>query len=348
MDKNAEVFVTNFNKNFTGVSSTASNVLLEQVKKYKLNLVGYDLPGGPKPISCLKAYALAKKKPNNRPFSIWHVRRNNEMIAALIARDILRLPIKIVFTSAAQRRHSIFPRWLISKMDTVIATTKRAADFIPNVGAIIPHGVNTDLFRPSKNIEKDWETMGFPGSMGVATIGRIREEKGTDLFIDTMLEILPKKKGLTALVIGKAMIEDRYFLDALKSKVLKAGLKDRIIFTGEISPEKLPRIIRSLSLLISLPRYEGFGMTPLEGLASGVPFVASETGYFKEFSDEGRCGKVVPIGDTKSAIKEIDTLLADKTYRLSIGAADRSFVESSYSIAKEAKLINSVYDNLWS
>ena len=348
MDKNAELFITNFNKNFTGVSSTASNVLLEQKKKYNLKLVGYNLPGGPKAISSLQAYALAKKKPDNKPFSIWHVRRNNEMIAALIARDILNLPIKIVFTSAAQRRHSSFPRWLISKMDTVVATTKLAADFIPNVGAIIPHGVNTDLFKPSNNIEKDWQNLGFPGSMGVATIGRIRKEKGTDLFVDTMIEILPKTKGLTALVIGKAMREDRYFLDSLRRKVSKAKLKDRIIFTGEIASEKLPKIVRSLSLLISLPRYEGFGMTPLEGLSSGVPFVASRTGYFKEFSNEGRCGKVVPIDDTKLAIEEIEGLLADKSCRLRMGAAGRRFVERDYSIRKEAKLINLVYDNLWS
>ena len=70
MNNNTELFLTNFNKNFTGVSSTTANVLLEQEKKYKLKLVGYNLPGGPKPISNLKAYSLAKKKPSTKPFSI--------------------------------------------------------------------------------------------------------------------------------------------------------------------------------------------------------------------------------------------------------------------------------------
>ena len=184
--------------------------------------------------------------------------------------------------------------------------------------------------------------------MGVATIGRIRKEKGTDLFIDTMIKILPAKKYLTALIIGKAATEDRYFLEFLKSKVKKAGLKDRIIFTGEISPEKLPSLVRSLSLLVSLPRYEGFGMTLLEGLASGVPFVASKTGYFEEFSNGGRCGKIVPISNVKLAVKEVQKFIEDKNYRLQLGINGRSFVEASHSIAREAKLINSVYENLWS
>lgn len=347
MDNNPELFLTNFNKNFTGVSSTAANVLLEQEKIYSLKLVGCSLPGGPKPINSLKAYSLAKKKPRTKPFSIWHVRRNNEMRAAILARDILGLPIKIVFTSAAQRRHSPFPRWLISKMDIVIATTDLAASFVPNVGAIIPHGVNTNNFKPSINVEKNWKDTGFPGSMGVATIGRIRKEKGTDLFVDTMIEILPTKKDLTALVIGKAGTEDRYFLDGLRSKVSKAGLEDRIIFTGEIIPEKLPSLVRSLSLLVSLPRYEGFGMTPLEGLASGVPFVATNTGYFEEFSNEGRCGKIVPINNVKLAVKEVEKFIEDRNYRLQIGANGRNFVECNYSIDKEVKLINLVYESLW-
>ena len=77
------------------------------------------------------------------------MRRNTEMRAALWARDVLRLPVKIVFTSAAIRRHSAFPRWLISRMDAVIATTEAAASFVPHVRGIVPHGVDTERFFPA-------------------------------------------------------------------------------------------------------------------------------------------------------------------------------------------------------
>ena len=218
MTDNIDLFVTNYNKNFTGVSATTANVLIKQTQIYNSRLVGYPLPDCPKPVSRTTAYSFAKVKPRNKPFSIWHVRRNNEMRDAIIARDILGLPIKIVFTSAAQRRHSLVPRWLISKMDTVIATTKLAASYVPNVGAIIPHGVNTEKFTPSNNLREAWKKTGYPGVKGIATIGRIRKEKGTDLFVDSMIRVLPNMKDLTALVIGKAGDKDKSFLENLKSK----------------------------------------------------------------------------------------------------------------------------------
>jgi len=348
MTDNIDLFVTNYNKNFTGVSATTANVLLKQAQTYNLRLVGCSLPECPKPVSRATAYYLAKAKPKNKLFSIWHVRRNNEMRDAIIARDILRLPIKIVFTSAAQRQHSLVPRWLISKMDTVIATTELAASYVPNVGAIIPHGVNTEKFRPSNNLRDAWKKTGYPGVKGIATIGRIRKEKGTDFFVDSMIRILPNMKDLTALIIGKAGDKDKSFLENLKSKVNNAGLNDRIIFTGEISAEKLPIIFRSLSLLVALPRYEGFGMTPLEGMASGVPFVASSTGYFKEFSDQGRCGKVVPVGDLNSAIECITLFLTEEEYRNEVSIRGRKAANETYSISNEAQLIGDVYKQLWS
>lgn len=348
MTDNIDLFVTNYNKNFTGVSATTANVLQKQAQTYNLRLVGCSLPECPKPVSRATAYSFARTKPRNKPFSIWHVRRNNEMRDAIIARDMLRLPIKIVFTSAAQRRHSLVPRWLISKMDKVIATTELAASYVPNLGAIIPHGVNTEKFKPSNNLIGAWKKTGYPGAKGIATVGRIRKEKGTDLFVDSMIRILPNMKDLTALIIGKAGDKDKRFLENLKSKVNTAGLKDRIIFTGEMSAEKLPSIFRSLSLLVALPRYEGFGMTPLEGMASGVPFVASSTGYFKEFSDQGRCGKVVPVGDLNSAVECINFFLTEEAYRNEASIRSRKVAKETYSISNEVELISDVYKQLWS
>ena len=152
-----ELFIPNFNKNFTGVSATAAAVARQQMLDMNLRMVGYPLPRCPDPISKREAIALSKITPAGRSHAIWHVRRNPEMRVAIWARDVLRRPIKVVFTSAAQRRHSAYPRWLISKMDAVIATTEKAAKYVPNVRAVIPHGVDTELFCPAKNRRDVWQ-----------------------------------------------------------------------------------------------------------------------------------------------------------------------------------------------
>ncbi|MEC7258896.1 MAG: glycosyltransferase family 4 protein, partial [Pseudomonadota bacterium] len=296
-----ELFVTNFNRNFTGVSATAANVVRQQADRFDTALVGQPLPGCPEPITVAQARRLSTTPPPGKPFAIWHVRRNTEMRAGIWARDVLRLPIRLVFTSAAQRRHSAFPRWLISRMDAVIATTEEAARFVPNIQAVVPHGVDTDLFTPAPDRAAAWSALRYGGTLGIATIGRVRPEKGTDRFVDAMIRLLPDLPGATALVIGRAAREHQKFDLDLKDRAQRAGLIDRIRFVGEIPADRLPQVVRALSLVMQLPRYEGYGMTPLEGMASGVPFVASDTGYYRAFSAQGRCGAVVPLADPTTA-----------------------------------------------
>ncbi|SFR34902.1 glycosyltransferase family 4 protein [Litoreibacter janthinus] len=347
MTKTPPLFVTNFNKNFTGVSATAAGVVRAQAKGMRLHLVGHPLPGCPDPIDLPTARALSRLAPDNHPFAIWHVRRNTEMRAAIWARDILRIPIRIVFTSAAQRRHSAFPRWLISRMDAVIATTDAAATYVPHVRAVVPHGVDTDAFHPAPDRASAWAATGFPGTRGIATVGRIRSEKGTDQFVDAMIRVLPDHPDTTALVIGRAGGSNETFLTDLRSRIAKANLTDRILFPGEIEPNQLRMIMRGLSLLVPLPRYEGYGMTPLEAMASGVPFVATDTGYFKAFSAQGKAGCVVPLGDIDGAVAHVQHLLGDSRQLKKMSDRALEVVRAQYGIQTEVNGINAVYNQLW-
>lgn len=339
-----ELFVTNYNPRFTGVSATTANVLRQQVSRYDLALVGEPLPGCPEPITRRSARHVSRQAPEGKPFAIWHVRRNPEMRAALWVRDVLRAPVRIVFTSAAQRLHSAYPRWLIGRMDAVIATTDKAAEFVPHVRAVVPHGVDTDVFSPALNRAAAWATLGYGGTHGIATIGRIRPEKGTDLFVEAMLHLLPRRPGAVALVIGRAGGKHERFLAGLKDKVAAAGLADRLLFIGELPPDDLPAVTRALSLVVQLPRYEGYGMVPLEGLASGVPFVGSDCGYYRSFSAGGDAGTIVPVEDAAGAAEAALAMLeggAPPAEEL------RRIAEARFSARAEADGIDAVYQQLW-
>lgn len=342
-----ELFVTNFNRNFTGVSATAANVVRQQVNRHELVLVGQPLPGCPVPLTRAAAGRITRKHPpQDRPFAIWHVRRNPEMRSALWLRDVRGANIRIVFTSAAQRLHSAYPRWLIRQMDAVIATTERAAEFVPHVRAVVPHGVDTDVFSPATNRGAAWEQLGFGGTHGIATVGRIRPEKGTDLFVEAMLRLLPERPGAVALVIGRAGGKHEAFLTKLKAQVEAAGLAERLLFVGEYPAADLPKLMRALSLVVQLPRYEGYGMVPLEALASGVPFVGSDAGYYGAFSNGGRVGKVVPLGAAEAAAQAALSLL-EREDQTALSEAARHWAEHRFSARTEADGIEAVYNALW-
>ena len=343
-----ELIVTNFNRNFTGVSATAANVIRQQVSHHDLRLVGHPLPGCPDPIPLTEARRLSRDPAPGRASTIWHVRRNPEMRAAIWARDVLRLPVRIVFTSAAQRRHSAVPRWLISRMDAVIATTDAAAGFVPHVRAVVPHGVDTDLFTPAPDRMAAWAALGHGGQMGIATIGRIRPEKGTDLFVEAMLRLLPDLPGATALVVGRAAREHQPFMLKLMDRVQRAGMIDRIRFIREVPAAELPTLMRALSLVMQLPRYEGYGMVPLEGMASGVPFVGADAGYYSTFAAQGRSGLVVAQEAAADAADAALSILRDAGRHLAMAGAARRLAVENFSAATEAAGIERVYDEIWS
>ncbi len=342
-----EVYVANFNPNFTGVSATAAAVASVQSRHLAVRMVGHPLPGCPDPVSRAEAVRECRTAPAHRPFAIWHVRRNPEMRTAIWARDVLRRPIRIVFTSAAQRRHSAFPRWLIARMDAVIATSDVAAGYVPHVRAVVPHGVNTERFHPGRAKAADWSATGYPGQRGVATIGRVRPEKGTDVFVDTMLQVLPSVPDLTALIVGKIAREHEGFARDLKGRIAAAGLSERILFVGEIGPEETPALIRALSLVVNLPRYEGYGVVPLEAMASGTPFVASDAGHYRAFSADGSAGAVVPVGDAAAAAGAVRAMLDSPDRYKAAQVAGRALVEANFSVEREAQAISDVYEALW-
>lgn len=330
------IFVTNFNRNFTGVSATAANVVRAQADRYDLSLVGQPLPGCPAPITVKQARAASHEP------CIWHVRRNTEMRAAIWARDVLRLPIKIMFTSAAQRRHSALPRWLISRMDAIVSTTDAAASFVPNVRAVVPHGVDTKVFSPADDRAKAWQSLGYGGTKGIATIGRVRPEKGTDHFVNAMIDLLPKHTDTVAVIIGRAASKHHSFQQDLQAKIDTAALTKRILFVGEVAPDTLPDLMQALSLVVQLPRYEGYGMVPLEGMASAVPFVSSDAGYYRAFSAQGITGTVVD--DVSDAADAADTILSGKVDEM--GAKAREVALTHFSAQSEADGIDAVYQEL--
>jgi len=343
-----ELLITNFNRNFTGVSATAAAVARRQRNRYAMQIVGKPLPGCPAPIGLGAALRLARRPNPGRPFVIWHVRRNVEMLSAIIARDILRLPVKIVFTSSAQRLHSAFPRWLISRMDAVIATSEKAATFVPHVRAVAPHGVDTDQFRPAADRVHAWAETGFPGICGIAAIGRVRPEKGTDRFVDAMVSVLPKLAGATALIIGRTMPEHAAFAADLKKRVKEAGLDGRVVFTGEMPSDRLAALLPALSLHVALPRYEGYGMTVLEAMAADVPVIASDAGNFREFVAENRSGHIVADGEAAEVAKKALEILRTEGAVERMGGVGRERAEKLFSVEREVEAIGAVYEELWS
>ncbi|MGQ9724556.1 MAG: glycosyltransferase family 4 protein [Tepidimonas sp.] len=346
-DPDPEVIVFNLKRRYTGVSATVNALVPIQAAQWRLAYCGTPLPHGMPGMTLREAIARSRQPPRDRPFRIWHVRRDHEMAAGLWARDVLRLPIRLVFTSAAQHRHGWFARWLISRMDAVIATTWKAASFVPNTTAVVPHGIDLRRFRPPPDKLAAWADSGLPGRYGIGVFGRVRPDKGTDVFVDAMIAALPHLPDATAIIAGLAQPQHQAFQRALQARIDAAGLGQRIRFLGEVPAADVHRWYQRCLVCVACPRYEPFGLTPFEAAATGCAVICTRTGAFEALVQPGVNGVLVDTGDAVGLAQAVRQVLADPAAALRMGESARARVVEQFSLEREAAGIAAVYDRLF-
>ncbi len=340
-----QVIAPNFKRRLSGVTTTLFRVAPMQGRSLRLAVLGPVVPGEIPQIRFRDLTRLASR-PADRPFRIWHARRNVEMLAGVVLRDLLRFPMKLVFTSASQRKHTGWSRFLIGRMDAVVSVSEFTAAYLQRPSTVVMHGIDTGVFRPASEREARPADLP-PGGRLIGCFGRIRAQKGTDVFVDAMIRVLPDRPDVKAVVLGRATGEHQGFLDALKARVAAAGLGNRILFPGEVGPLETPAYYRALSLYVAPQRWEGFGVTPLEAMASGAPVVATTVGAFPKLVIEGETGSLIPACDVEAMAAEVERWLDDEAGRTATGEAARRRVEAHFSLEAEAEGLNAVYRRLW-
>src|ERR1700729_243934 len=155
-----QLIVPNLHRRYSGVTATNRMVAPKLAKLLHSAWFGSDVPEG---IARMGVPVLLNLWRRRAPL-IWHARRNNEMIIGVVLRS-LGWPLKLVFTSAAQRHHSWITRWLIRRMDAIIATSDISASFLKREATVIPHGVDTARYAPPADRAAAFAEAGLPGSL---------------------------------------------------------------------------------------------------------------------------------------------------------------------------------------
>lgn len=341
--------VTDLHRRITGVSATVRNLIPYIASKESVALVSQHDHLAAKSVGLAKALRICLRPPKEKPFRIWHARRNNEMIWGLLFKHLFRCRLKLVMTSCTLRKHSWFPRQLRAAMDGIIVTSDEAGEYAGRgVVATIPHGVDCNRFRPLGSKATLMREFGIPGEFGIGICGRVRPEKGTDLFVDAMIRLLPRFPNSTACIAGRTSREFEAFQRNLNRKIREAGLENRILWMGEIDYERMPRFHAAMSLCVAPARYEGFGLVPLEAMACGVPAVASRTGCYADAIVPGENGDLFPCGDLEALVSALERIMSHPARLPEMGAAGCRRVNDLFSAELEARRIVDVYHQMWS
>jgi mannosyltransferase len=273
---------------------------------------------------------------------IWHARRNNEMIVGVLL-GALGWPLKLIFTSAAQRHHTWITRWLINRMDAIIATSDVSASYLKREATVVPHGVDSSVYAPPADRAAAFAEAKLPGRYAIGCFGRVRAQKGTDLFVDAMCELLPRFPDFTAVIVGAITPDQAAFGNALKEKIEAAGLSDRVVILGELPIADVQRWFQRLTIYAFTSRNEGYGLTLIEAMAAEAALVAARAGAAELVVTDGETGVLVPTGDARALADAIAPLMHDPDAARAMGQRARQRVLDKFSLDAEARNIAAVY-----
>jgi mannosyltransferase len=336
-----QLIVPNLHRRYSGVTATNRMVAPKFARMFRAAWLGPDAPDGIARIDIADLLRLWRR----RNSLIWHARRNNEMIVGVVLRS-LGWPLRLVFTSAAQRHHTWITRWLIGKMDAIIATNEVSASFLKREATVIPHGVDTDIYAPPADRAAAFAEAGLPGRYAIGCFGRVRAQKGSDVFVDAMCRLLPRYPDFTAVMVGAITPEQAVFANDLRKRIEAAGLQSRIIITGELPIEEVQRWYQRLTIYAFTSRNEGFGLTLIEAMSVGAALVASRAGAAELVVEDGATGVLTPPGDVDALVAALEPLMRDPVSAAEMGGQARARVLEKFSLDAEANRIAEVYRTL--
>ena len=343
-----ELILGNSNKRFSGVTSTMLQVLPHQQKLMDLAVMGlYHLQEGTPCLSFMEAAKLCKHPLADGRKRVFHARRNNEMIQAILLKKFFGAKIHPVFTSTAQRHHSGFTKWLMNQMDGIVTTCQAANNYLETpADVIIPHGIDLKTYFPTEDKQAAWKTLGFPGKYGIGIFGRVRHQKGLDVLIDAIIPLLKENLDPTIVIVGEITPSHQSFLDEQLAKLDAAGLSSRIVVHGKRPFSEIPPLFRAMSVVAALSRNEGYGLTAPEAMASGTAVLTSEAGAWKEIVRDGIDGFVVPCGDVEATRGAFAKLLSDPNKLDKIGRNGHQRICDTYTIEREAAALCTYFKQL--
>jgi glycosyltransferase involved in cell wall biosynthesis len=107
----------------------------------------------------------------------------------------------------------------------------------------------------------------------------------------------------------------------------------------------MPSVYASLNIMVSASRNEGLPIAILEGMASGLPIIATPVGDVPSVIHDGLTGLMVPPENPESLASQIVDLLRNPARQQQLGAAARKLIEDDFSAARMAADYLSIYRN---
>lgn len=288
----------------------------------------------------------AKKIINHHAIDVIHVHGMRPLKACT------ELSCPVVFTNhtssflkrfAKGKKHQQKMLKQLSGVSQVIAPSSILVDSVMKLGYqgavnFISNGVDIDKFTPGDS--------SLRAQLGIAATdivvlfsARLHKVKGTDTLVRALAQLsLP---DLHFVVAGDG--DER---ELIQSTAIRELGSENVHMLGGVENAKMADVYRSadFSLLPSL--MEATSIAGLEGMACGLPLIASCVGGLPYLIDEGQTGLLIEPENSEELVKAIKLLYSDAGLREKMGASAREKAVTLFSWDKISQQTLELYDNV--
>lgn len=210
---------------------------------------------------------------------------------------------------------------------------------------VIPNAVDASVFK--FGVEPDAQlrhTLGLDGAIVLGFVGSFYGYEGLDLLLEAARRMLPRHPNLRVLMIGGGPQDA-----ALRAKVAADGMQDRVIFTGRVPHHQVQRYYELIDVL-AYPRLPirltelVTPLKPLEAMAQGRMFVASDVGGHRELVRHGETGFLFTAGDVSALETALEDVLGQRERWPEIRLQARRFVEVERTWTSSVARYRGVYE----
>lgn len=253
-------------------------------------------------------------------------------------------------TFVGVRKKDRFHSWIYGLLDSLICLTalqrKNLLEFLPVTESqlkVIPNAVDVHRFNPSKKsqqIRQSWATSEKQILIGL--VGRLDSGKGQDALVEAA-KIL-KDQGVDnfrIVLVGEDTLNARGTEKLLREMVARWDLEEIIVFAGFRSD--VPEVMASLDICVMASVAETFGRVIIEGMASGVPVIATGLGGVRDIVDHNVNGLVISKKDAGELADALRLLLEDEALRSRLAAAGLQKARTVYAEDVVMKQIQALF-----
>ncbi len=253
--------------------------------------------------------------------------------AAAMARVPVRIGSRREIVAGKTRAQLALQRVAYACAHRIVANARAAAAQLrrervsPQKVTVVPNGLHVEHFTPRA----------LPQTLRrVAVVANLRPEKGQDVLIDAVPDVLRRFPDAHFELIGDGT--ERNLLERLARD---RGVAHAVTFAGH--REDVAARLAASEIFVLPSRSEAFPNAVLEAMAAGLPVVASAVGGVVEVVEDGRTGLLAQPGDAPALARQICRLMENSSLATTLADNGRTLVQTRYSFDRMVSAIDDIY-----